>query len=288
MAATRVLFNDSHNNLTVSIDAPDTWNAGAALAYIHKLNWTGYGLATMNDDLNAFFSITSLPPIVNFALPMGQVTGMFSSLLSQYVTVNDEYEVPFSDGSRGHAYSFSINSDQFGRLNSMFPSVNKPIDGVLITVQQEGQNYAILYFTDFGKLSQYTIIFQGILESLKFQNVGGSTIRNSNLSSTLPTHSSGNHITILLNAAVQGNPDYKPDVLIVKKGEKITVTNKDNVPHTVTSGTGPQDANSAMSFDTSIIETGASADIATANLVPATYPYYCSVHPYMTNTLIVR
>jgi hypothetical protein len=181
VAATTVIFNDSHNNLTVSIDAPDKWNSGAASAYIHKLNWTGYGLASMNDDFNAFFSITSLPPVANFALPMGQLTGMFSSLLSQYITVNDEYDVPFSDGSRGHAYSFSINRDQLGRLNSIFPSVNKPVDGVLITVQQQGQNYVILYFTDFGMLGQYTTIFQGILQSLKFQGMGGySTVYDAN------------------------------------------------------------------------------------------------------------
>lgn len=71
------------------------------------------------------------------------------------------------------------------------------------------------------------------------------------------------------------------------KGDKITVTNKDTVPHTVTSGTGPIDPNSAKSFDTSIIETGKSADIVTANLAAGNYPYYCSVHPYMTGIVEV-
>jgi plastocyanin len=73
----------------------------------------------------------------------------------------------------------------------------------------------------------------------------------------------GTPLTILAGASVQGSPSYDPATLTIKKGDKITVTNKDNLPHTVTSGTGPQDPNSAKSFDTSIIEGGQSAEIST-------------------------
>jgi len=98
----------------------------------------------------------------------------------------------------------------------------------------------------------------------------------------------GSPLTILEGASVQGSPDYDPDTLTVKKGEKITVTNKDTLPHTVTSGTGPTDPNSAKQFDTSIIEPAATADIETTNLNAGQYPFYCSVHPYMTGKLVVQ
>ncbi len=98
----------------------------------------------------------------------------------------------------------------------------------------------------------------------------------------------GTPLTILKGASVQGSPNFDPNTLTIKKGDKITVTNKDNVPHTVTSGTGPQDPNSAKSFDTSIIEGGKTADISTAKLAPGNYPYYCSIHPYMTGKLIIQ
>jgi cytochrome c oxidase subunit II len=103
-----------------------------------------------------------------------------------------------------------------------------------------------------------------------------------------PSGPPGIPLIILQGASVQGSPDYEPDTLTVKKGDKITVTNKDTLPHTVTSGTGPQDPNSGKSFDTSIIEPGASADISTADLAPGNYPFHCSVHPYMTGTLIIQ
>jgi cytochrome c oxidase subunit 2 len=98
----------------------------------------------------------------------------------------------------------------------------------------------------------------------------------------------GTPLTILSGASVQGNPAFDPNPLSAKKGDTITVTNKDTLPHTVTSGTGPSDPTSAKSFDTSIIEAGATADISTASLAPGDFPYHCTVHPYMTGKLTVQ
>jgi cytochrome c oxidase subunit II len=100
--------------------------------------------------------------------------------------------------------------------------------------------------------------------------------------------SPGTPLTILEGSSIQGNPSYDPATLTVKKGDKITVTNKDTLPHTVTSGTGPTDPNSAKQFDTSIIEAGATADIETTNINPAEYPFHCTVHPYMMGKLVVQ
>ena len=99
------------------------------------------------------------------------------------------------------------------------------------------------------------------------------------------TAAAGTPLTILSGANVQGNPAFDPNPISVKKGDTITVTNKDTLPHTVTSGTGPSDPTSAKSFDTSIIEAGATADISTASLAPGDFPFYCTVHPYMTGKL---
>ena len=103
-----------------------------------------------------------------------------------------------------------------------------------------------------------------------------------------PAGPPGTPLTILEGSSVQGSPDFDPDTLTVKKGDKITVTNKDTLPHTVTSGTGPTDPNSAKQFDTSIIEPGATADIETTNINPAEYPFHFTVHPYMTGKLVVQ
>ena len=89
-------------------------------------------------------------------------------------------------------------------------------------------------------------------------------------------------------ASVQGNPSYEPDPLTITAGDAVEVSNQDTVPHTVTSGTGPEDAESGSQFDTSIIDAGATAQVDTASLAAGDYPYYCSVHPYMLGTMTVQ
>jgi plastocyanin len=95
-------------------------------------------------------------------------------------------------------------------------------------------------------------------------------------------------LAILEGSAVQGNPDYDPDELTVAAGSDVSVTNEDTVPHTVTSGTGPTDPNSAQMFDTSIINGGESATLSLAQVAAGQYDYYCMVHPYMTGSIVVQ
>jgi plastocyanin len=98
----------------------------------------------------------------------------------------------------------------------------------------------------------------------------------------------GVSLSILQGASTQGNPAYSPNPLTVKKGDSISVVNKDAVPHTVTNGKDPSDPNSAKLFDTSIINAGQSAQITTTKLSAGQqYPFHCTVHPYMTGTLKV-
>ena len=89
-------------------------------------------------------------------------------------------------------------------------------------------------------------------------------------------------------ASVQGNPSYDPDPLTVTAGDVVEVSNQDTVPHTATSGSGPEDPESGSQFDTSIIDAGATAQIDTANLAAGDHPFYCSVHPYMLGTMKVQ
>jgi plastocyanin len=98
----------------------------------------------------------------------------------------------------------------------------------------------------------------------------------------------GATLTIPEGASVQGNPAYDPDPLTVTAGDVVEVSNQDTVPHTATSGSGPEDPESGSQFDTSIIDAGATAQIDTANLAAGDHPFYCSVHPYMLGTMKVQ
>src|ERR671921_697425 len=95
-------------------------------------------------------------------------------------------------------------------------------------------------------------------------------------------------LTIPVGAATPGNPSYDPLSLTVKKGDEIDVVNKDSSPHTVTSGKTPDAPDAGKQFDTSIVNVGASAKVATANLEPGEYDFHCAVHPFMMGKIIVQ
>ena len=120
---------------------------------------------------------------------------------------------------------------------------------------------------------------------------GGNGTTQTSANATSPAAAGGGAgvtLTILDGSSIQGNPDYDPKELTVKKGEKILVDNVDTMPHTVTNGESGSDPNSGKVFDTSIINGGDSAELDTSTIDAGTHPYYCMVHPYMTGTLTVE
>src|SRR5207247_10770465 len=69
-----------------------------------------------------------------------------------------------------------------------------------------------------------------------------------------------------------------PNTLTVPLGAMVTWTNKDDVPHTVVS-TKKRFASPALDTD---------QRFSFRFTARGTYPYYCSVHPMMTGTVVVK
>src|SRR3974390_3217498 len=67
------------------------------------------------------------------------------------------------------------------------------------------------------------------------------------------------------------NFSFSPATLTVKAGTQITWTNRDDIPHTVTSDEGL--------FKSKVLDTDDSFTFRPAK--PGTYSYYCSIHPKM-------
>ncbi|KKW23283.1 MAG: Blue (Type 1) copper domain protein [Candidatus Kaiserbacteria bacterium GW2011_GWB1_52_6] len=69
---------------------------------------------------------------------------------------------------------------------------------------------------------------------------------------------------------------FSPTTITVKAGDKVTWTNNDSAPHTVTSNNS--------SFDSGTLNKGASYSFVFAT--PGTYSYRCTFHPSMTGTIV--
>jgi plastocyanin len=102
---------------------------------------------------------------------------------------------------------------------------------------------------------------------------GGSSNGSKSTSSSQPASGgSSGGVTI-------SNFKFAPSTDSVKQGAAVSVTNNDSTAHTATSDDG-------KSFDTGDINPGSSAKVTVAK--PGSYPYHCSIHPFMHGTLKVQ
>ncbi|VVE61708.1 putative Amicyanin precursor [Pandoraea captiosa] len=76
------------------------------------------------------------------------------------------------------------------------------------------------------------------------------------------------------------NFTFAPATLTVKAGTRVTWTNRDDEPHTVTSSSTPR------TFASGALDTDAT--FAFTFDKPGTYPYFCAVHPHMTGVIVVK
>ncbi|MEM0495434.1 MAG: cupredoxin domain-containing protein [Candidatus Nitrosocaldus sp.] len=94
-------------------------------------------------------------------------------------------------------------------------------------------------------------------------------------------------IIILLDSAIQGNPDFDPDEAIVERGTTVVWKNMDTSVHTVASGKGFDDPNFARFFNSPVINVNSTWSLDTSTLEPGVYDYFCTLHSYMQGKLVV-
>jgi amicyanin len=71
---------------------------------------------------------------------------------------------------------------------------------------------------------------------------------------------------------------FSPQELTVAAGTTVTWTNRDDIPHTVVS--------TEKVFKSKVLDTDDKFSYTFSK--PGTYPYFCSVHPHMTGTVVVK
>ena len=74
------------------------------------------------------------------------------------------------------------------------------------------------------------------------------------------------------------NFTFNPQQITVKAGDTVTWVNHDDIPHTVTSKT--------KLFKSKALDTDDKFSFTFAT--PGTYPYFCSLHPMMTGSIVVE
>jgi plastocyanin len=75
------------------------------------------------------------------------------------------------------------------------------------------------------------------------------------------------------------NFTFGPQTLTVSPGTTVTWINQDDIPHTVVAVDG-------KSFRSKVLDTGDRFSFTFAR--PGRFGYFCSIHPHMTGTVLVK
>jgi len=112
-----------------------------------------------------------------------------------------------------------------------------------------------------GRLSNTTKITNGTLSTEKDQKV-----------------------LIVLDASTLDDRGYQPNPVRIRAGDIVIWTNRDTIPHTVTSGTEGAN-NQGSEFDSNIIGDGKNFEHKFDSL--GEFQYFCKIHPNMVGKVIV-
>ncbi|MFL6476159.1 MAG: plastocyanin/azurin family copper-binding protein, partial [Nitrososphaera sp.] len=114
-----------------------------------------------------------------------------------------------------------------------------------------------------------------------------STGTTGNATGTNATNAGDTSISIVSGASSLTNTAYDPNPVQIKVGSKVTWTNNDSQPHTVTSGSNGQPDNkfnSSPSFNP-LLNPGQTFSFTFTEA--GEYPYFCMLHPNMVGTVSV-
>jgi plastocyanin len=76
------------------------------------------------------------------------------------------------------------------------------------------------------------------------------------------------------------NFTFSPAEITVAAGTKVSWSNRDDIPHTVT------DAGQPRAFKSPPLDTGDAFSFVFSS--PGTYHYFCTLHPHMQGTVVVK
>jgi plastocyanin len=120
----------------------------------------------------------------------------------------------------------------------------------------------------------------GLILALALTACSSSSSSTPSSASATATGSSAGQKTVTSDTIVIKNFMFSPASVTVAPGAVVTVKNEDTVAHTVT------DKADAKLFNTGPVSPGQSKTFKAPDK-PGSYPFLCTIHQYMTGTLVV-
>lgn len=139
----------------------------------------------------------------------------------------------------------------------------------------------VLLLVSFANVSPSETFAQGT-------NATNATNATSSAGNATGASAAGGQTTIVMplgSSVPNSGLGYEPHKATVSPGATVIWDNKDNALHTATSGQSP---NPDGKFDTSYVAANQQSKPITMPTEPGEYPYFCTLHPFLTGTVVVQ
>jgi plastocyanin len=135
----------------------------------------------------------------------------------------------------------------------------------------------------------YSVLF--VVLAISFVVLGPAEAIAQGSNATDATSPAAGDATIVVMPAGSLDPNagigYDPDPVTVSAGSSIIWDNQDNALHTATSGIAETTETDGL-FDTGLVGAMTQSQPIAMPSEPGEYPYFCTLHPYLTGTVIVE
>src|ERR687898_2333231 len=134
-----------------------------------------------------------------------------------------------------------------------------------------------------------TISFIGIAPSETLaQGTNATNAANATGTANTTNAGAGEETTVVMplgSSAATSGAGYEPPEVTVSPGATVVWDNQDNALHTATSGQSPTPDGK---FDTGLVRANQQSKPVTMPTEPGEYPYFCTLHPFLTGTVVVQ
>jgi plastocyanin len=137
----------------------------------------------------------------------------------------------------------------------------------------------------------YSVVFVVLAVSFVVLGPAEAIAQGSNATNaTSPVGGAGGQTTVVMPAGSldpNAGVGYDPDPVTVSAGSSIIWDNQDNALHTATSG-NPETAVPDGVFDSGMVGATTQSQPIAMPSEPGEYTYFCTLHPYLTGTVVVE
>jgi plastocyanin len=140
-----------------------------------------------------------------------------------------------------------------------------------------------------GKFVAIAFLIQGLLGITVLYGILHQNITATQTGGVKPV-AGGTNVSIVPGAGTLGDKGFSPNPINAKVGDTVIWTNSDNMEHTVTSGTGPNDPSTGKQFDSGL----SGPTVLTAGKTfsyqftkAGEFPYFCVIHPTLVGKVVV-